>query len=329
MTTINVLAFDNCMVTGVAGPLEIFSIANNLFAQDEGRHSKKLFAGLNIVAIGGGDAVGFAGIAVAVSQDLSCVEPDILIIPPVFGDLESLLDDEILIAQLSRLVSQGTIIATTCAGSFLLAQTGALSGKTATTHWNLVAEFAERFPDIDLQARQMLIDGGNYICAGGAMAWQDLALHIVARFMNKETASKCAKMLVMDSTRHVQTPYFMFDQHAEGEAGFADQKIAAVQKWMQENYSQSIQLEQLAGRYGSGVRTFLRRFKRATGLTPYNYLQQLRIEAARHLLEVSAKNIEEITGLAGYENASSFRRLFKRKTGLTPVEYRNKFRRFD
>ncbi|WP_027721652.1 GlxA family transcriptional regulator [Maridesulfovibrio zosterae] len=328
MTEISILVFDNCMVTGVVGPLEILTIANDISLRTHGEEvEQSLFTGFKIVSDDGENVAGFSGIPVAVSGRLSDITPDILIIPPVFSGLDKLLESANLIEELKRLSSTGTIIATACAGSFLLAQAGLVRGKSVTTHWNLVRNFEDHFPDVDLQAQQMLIDGGNYICAGGAMAWQDLALHIIARYMDREAASHCAKMLVMDSTRHVQTPYFMFDQYSDDVAGFSDNNITEVQKWMQENYHLRIQLEQLARKAGLGERSFLRRFKRATGQTPYNYLQQLRIEAARHMLEVSRKNIEEITGLVGYEDASSFRRLFKRKTGLTPLEYRNKFYR--
>ncbi len=248
-------------------------------------------------------------------------------IPPVFGDLDVLRSNVDLIKTIQNASRDGAIIATICAGSFLLAETGFLDGKVATTYWKLTREFMNKYPEVDLQSDQMLIDGGNYICAGGAMAWQDLALHIVARFMSKDVASQCAKVLVMDSTRHVQTPYFMFDQHLEFSSGFTDKNIVSAQKWMQKNYHQAVDLGKLAEIAEVGVRTFLRRFKRATGVTPLQYLQQLRIESARHLLEVSTKNIEEITGAVGYENTSSFRRLFKKETGLTPVEYRKKFSR--
>lgn len=326
MTNIIVLALDNCMATAVAGPLEILTIANRI--NDEGQSAVySNFEELSVAGVHGDTVYGFSGFPIEVSFRLSEISPDILIIPPVFGKLDGVLRDKELISQLKRLSQAGTIIATACAGSFLIAQAGLVARKTVTTHWNLISDFEDRFPDVDLQAQQMLIDGGNYICAGGAMAWQDLALHIVARFMSKEIASKCAKMLVMDSTRHVQTPYFIFDQHVLESSGFVDEKITNIQKWMQENYYLQVRLNDLADKAGIGLRTFLRRFKKATGMTPRGYLQQLRIEAARHLLEVSGRNIEEITGMVGYENGSSFRRLFKRKTGLTPVEYRNKFSR--
>ena len=324
MPKINFLAFRDCMVSGITGTLEILSIANRIAADGAGHLS--FFEGLEVVSVDSKAVQGFAGIPVQVSSGLEQADPDILIIPPCFGNIDHLLKEARISKFISERMETGTVVATVCAGSFLLAETGYLDQKPATTHWNLADDFRRRFPQVDLQPKQMLIDGGSYICAGGAMAWQDLALHLVSRFMGREIASSCAKMLVMDSTRHVQTPYFMFDQHSNV-PGFADKNITEIQKWMQEHYQQGGSVDQLAGRAGLGVRTFLRRFKRATGMTPNSYLQQLRIEAARHLLEVSSKGVEEITEMVGYENASSFRRLFKKKTGLSPGEYRRRFSR--
>ncbi len=329
MPSITILTLNNCLLSGVIGPLEIFAIANTIAEQNNFSTdgSVSLLGPLELAAIDGNTVSGFTGVSLAVHKQISEVKADIVIIPPIFGELKSAREDRKLIEWLSKMSCEGTIIATVCAGSFLLAETGFLDGKIATTHWKLTREFENCYPKVDLHSDQMLIDGGNYICAGGAMAWQDLALHIVARFMNKEIASQCAKTLVMDSTRNVQTPYFMFDKHLKSGTGFIDRNIEVVQKWMQQNYNQSVGLIELAEIAEIGVRSLLRRFKRATGLTPVQYLQQLRIESARHLLEVSNMNIEEITERVGYENGSSFRRLFKKKTGLTPLEYRNKFSR--
>ncbi|NDV25192.1 GlxA family transcriptional regulator [Desulfovibrio sp. JC010] len=325
MKNVAVLAYDDCLVSAVSGVLEIFSIANTLTSESS---AKDLFAGLKIVSPDGKNISGYVGIPLQVCGSIMDIRPDILVIPPVFGPIDVLLENEPFIARIAELEGQGTILASACAGSFLVARAGLLDGKPATTHWKLAPDFSARFAEVDLQPRRMLIDGGGYICAGGAMAWQDLALHIVARFMGREVAADCAKILVMDSTRDVQTPYFMFDNKTE-ESSFTDKEIGRVQEWMQENYHLPASTRIFAEKAGLGERTFLRRFKKATGMTPNNYLQQLRIEAARHLLEVSSKGVEEITARVGYDNPSSFRRLFKSMTGLSPREYRTRFSRME
>ncbi len=320
MPSVAILALPHCLMSGVIGPLEIFAIANSLNKRDV-----PVFHPVEVVGVTEETATNFTGITLPVHRKMDEAEPDIIILPPVFVALEQLLANHHIIDWLRLRHKAGAVIATVCSGAFFLAEAGLVDDLTATTHWKLAEQFQERYPNVELQPEMMLIDGGQYICAGGVMAWQDLALHLVARFIDAEIASKCAKIMVMDGTRHVQTPYFMFDQHQADE--HADVPIHTVQKWMQGNYAIHATLEELAQHAGMGVRTFLRRFKRATGQTPHNYLQQLRIEAARHLLEISTKNIEEITGLTGYTDSSSFRRLFKEKTGLTPKEYRARFNR--
>jgi len=323
MKNVAILAYDNCLSSAVSGVLEILAIANS-YALESGNGMQ--FCGFEIVSPDGENVSGFTGLPVNVSGSLHDVEPDILVLPPVFGEIDALLNNEALMERIAFLEKQGTIITSACAGSFLMARAGLLDGKPATTHWKLAPDFSARFESVDVQAGRMLIDGGSYICAGGAMAWQDLALHLVSRFMGRETAAACAKILVLDSTRDVQSPYFMFEAKSGGQ-GFGDQQIAVVQEWMQENYNQPMQNVLLADKAGLGERTFLRRFKSATGMTPNSYLQQLRIEAARHLLEVSTNSVEEITLAVGYDNGSSFRRLFKRMTGVSPREYRSRFSR--
>lgn len=324
MQSVATLALPGMLMTGVVGPLEIFAIANSLV---QGRSEGAGFSPLRITGLSCQGESSFNGMTLPIHAPLEEVEADIIMVPPLFDGVDDVCADNRLVDWLRRRHKAGAIIATSCAGSFLLAETGVLNGRTATTHWHLVDDFRRRYPTVDLQPNMMLIDGGTYICAGGAMAWQDLALHIVSRFLGGEVASTCAKMLVMDSTRHVQTPYFMFEQGGETGDEHADPSVHEVQKWMQQNYQEEMSVAGLANRVGMGVRTFLRRFKRFTGQTPNRYLQQLRIEAARHLLEVSTRNIEEITGMVGYTDSSAFRRLFKERTGVTPKEYRNRFQR--
>lgn len=324
MQSVAMLALPGMLMTGVVGPLEIFAIANSL---TQGGPKDAGFAPVRITGLSCQGERNFTGFTLPVDVDLEETEADIIVIPPLFGGVDELCSDTQLIQWIRHRHDSGSIIATSCAGSFLLAETGALDGRTATTHWHLVDDFRRRYPAVDLQPEMMLIDGGSYICAGGAMAWQDLSLHIISRFLGGEIASTCAKVLVMDSTRHVQTPYFMFDQRSETDGGHSDTAVHEVQKWMQQNYQLEMSIPGLAEKVGLGVRTFLRRFKCFTGQTPNRYLQQLRIEAARHLLEVSTRNIEEITGMVGYTDSSAFRRLFKERTGVTPKEYRNRFQR--
>lgn len=227
-------------------------------------------------------------------------------------------DDRLWLARQGR---KGACLCSVCAGAFLLAQTGLLKGRKATTHWNLADSFATRFPDILLKRERMLIDEGDCITAGGVSAYMDLSLYLTARFGSPELAASLSKLLLIDPSRHLQSPY----RTCSFIKNHGDTAILAVQKWLEENYAKPTTIHELADKAGLGERTFMRRFKKATGDTPLEYLQQLRIEGARKLLETTSETVEGITFKSGYEDISSFRKLFKNQTGLSPSAYRQKF----
>ncbi|NER05476.1 MAG: helix-turn-helix domain-containing protein [Okeania sp. SIO3C4] len=327
MPSIAVVALPDAILSGVLGPMEIFALANQIVETRSGRHCPVPFPNISLVATERGSVVGSTGVSLRSDQSLEECQADIVILPPVGGNVVDHLGDRSLINWLKQQQEVGTILASSCAGAFFLAEAGLLDEKPATTHWYLADLFRVRYPLVDLQPQRMLVDGGAYICAGGVMAWQDLALHIIARFCDLELAAQCAKMFVMDGTRQAQTPYFMFDSPRDDTDQSIDPGVQHTLRWMKGHYQDAVSVDELAGMAHLGIRTFLRRFKHATGQTPMGYLQQLRIEAARQYLEITTKTIEEVIGLCGYHDSSAFRRVFKEKTGLTPKEYRRRFSR--
>ena len=246
---------------------------------------------------------------------------DIVFVPVIFGDLAPLLADNATIGWLTGQGEKGACLCSVCAGAFLLAATGRLNGRKATTHWNLADEFAGRFPEVLLKRDKMLVDEGDCITAGGVTAYLDLSLYLSARFGSPELAAMLSKMLLIDPSRRLQTPYHstIFNKI------HGDKVILTSQDWLEANISISVSIANLAAKAGLGERTFMRRFKKATGDTPLFYLQRLRIETARKLLETTGETIDGITIQSGYEDISSFRKLFKRHTGLSPSAYRKKF----
>ncbi len=175
---------------------------------------------------------------------------------------------------------------------------GLLNGKTATTHWGAAKFFKRKYPKVKLKPHRLVTDEGDLFCSGGA------------------------KALLIDFGRKSQMPYAVFDV----EKSHGDKKITRIQEWIGNNYQKRIRIDSLAQKSGLTRRTFERRFKNATGDTPLQYLQRVRIEKAKYLLESSSNTFEEITYQTGYEDSSSFRKLFIQNTGLTPGLYRNKFK---
>ena len=222
---------------------------------------------------------------------------------------------------LTELHSTGVIVSSVCAGAFLLAETGLLSKREATTHWGYVEDFKQRFPDVNLDVDRIIIENGDIVTAGGAMAWTDLGLRMVDRFLGSQVMNETARALLIDPSRREQCYYSAFSPILT----HGDAAILKVQHWLQRTDAQNIDLSTLANCAQLEERTFLRRFHKATGMTSTEYCQRLRIGEAKDFLQFSLSPVEKIAWKVGYSDVSAFRKIFKRIVGLTPSEYRRRF----
>ena len=321
MYKVALLAVQNCMYSSLTGPFDVFSVASDQAGKSASSAKDPLFRPV-IVGPDKEDIVAFNGTVIPLGATFAAATVyDMVFVPVIFGNLETVLADSTTINWLQLQGQQGACLCSACAGSFLLAATGRLNGKAATTHWNLADSFGKRFPGVILQREKMLVDAGDCITAGGVTAYLDLSLYLIARFASPELAALLSKILLIDPARHLQSPY----QSSVFNKNHGDATILKVQQWLEEDPSQRVAIADLANRAMLGERTFMRRFKKATGDSPLEYLQRLRIEAARKLLETTTESVEDITARAGYEDISSFRKLFKRHTGLSPSAYRKRF----
>jgi len=219
----------------------------------------------------------------------------------------------------------GAILCSSCTGVLLLAETGLLDGLDATIHWAYAPTFRTNFPGVRLQLKELLLTGGErreFIMAGATSSWQDLILYLVTRFVGPDAAQAIDKFMLFQWHSDTQAPYVSFVPPTD----HGDVLIQEVQEWIAASPSISNPIEEMSRRSGLTDTTFKRRFKRATGYSPLQYTQLLRVEEAKRHLERSETPIDEISWQVGYENAAFFRRLFKRETRLTPGEYRRKFR---
>lgn len=217
--------------------------------------------------------------------------------------------------------STGVILSSVCAGAFLLGETGLLSKRKATTHWGYVAQFENRFPDVELDVDRIIIEDGDIVTAGGAMAWTDLGLRMVDRFLGSQVMNETARALLIDPSRREQCYYSAFSPNLT----HGDPAILKVQHWLQKTEAKDIDLSTLANCAQLEERTFLRRFHKATGMTSTEYCQRLRIGEAKDFLQFSSSPVEQIAWKVGYSDVSAFRKIFKRIVGLTPSEYRRRF----
>lgn len=244
-----------------------------------------------------------------------------VIIPPT---LEAPIEQQAAAPWLNWLRDQhsgGVIMSSVCAGAFLLGETGLLSKRKATTHWGYVAQFENRFPDVELDVDRIIIEDGDIVTAGGAMAWTDLGLRMVDRFLGSQVMNETARALLIDPSRREQCYYSAFSPVLT----HGDAAILKVQHWLQKTEAQDIDLPTLANCAQLEERTFLRRFHKATGMTSTEYCQRLRIGEAKDFLQFSSSPVEQIAWKVGYSDVSAFRKIFKRIVGLTPSEYRRRF----
>ncbi len=222
---------------------------------------------------------------------------------------------------LRRQHARGAVMASMCTGSFLLAESGLLGGLRATTHWAFADFFERRYPDVRLDAKQILCEDDGVITSGGASAAMDLMLYLVRRFASLELAQLCSRYMLIDSVRSDQSPYVMWSMPKS----HGDARVLRVQDWFDVHYGEPMLIDDVAQRFGFGVRNFKRRFKDSTGYGPLAYLQTLRLEKAKHLLESTRMSFDAITQQVGYEDSNSFRRLFQQRVGVPPAAYRKKF----
>ncbi|AEW02201.1 hypothetical protein A4D02_34550 [Niastella koreensis] len=227
-------------------------------------------------------------------------------------------------AALDWVISQfngGAEVASLCTGTFLLAATGLLNGKPCATHWKAAAYFQRLFPELELHTNKILTDQQGVYTAGGALSSVNLALYIVEKYCGREAALYCARMLQIDIDRNSQSPFIMF----EGLKDHKDNVIRNIQEFIEQHIGDRITVDQLAVHCSMDRINFTRRFKKATQLSPADYIQRVKVEGAKRLFESTGQQINEVMYKVGYIDIKAFRQLFKKIVGMTPGDYRNKF----
>ncbi|HEY1092023.1 MAG TPA: helix-turn-helix domain-containing protein [Burkholderiaceae bacterium] len=228
------------------------------------------------------------------------------------------------IAWLQRLHTQGALIASVCSGSLVLAEAGLLDGRACAGHWAYRELFRRQYPKVDYRADAILrldSEAEGVVTAGGVTAWQELALRLISRFCGPAHALQTAKVYLLSGHEDGQLPFADMGLQVQAD----DQAIKHCQEWIAEHFAQANPVETMSQRAGLTRRTFMRRFRAATGQLPMDYVHALRVERAKRIIEQQAGGLDEVAFEVGYEDPSFFRRLFKRKVGLTPAAYRRKF----
>jgi len=220
--------------------------------------------------------------------------------------------------------ARGATICSVCTGSLFLAEAGLLDGREATTHWSAARLFADRYPAVRLCTDRILCAAGpdlRVVTSGGAASWEDLALHLIARFCGEAEAVRIAKIFLLGDRSEGQLPFSAGARPRRHD----DAVVAECQSWIADHYAGPNPVARMVARSGLAERTFKRRFKTATGYAPVDYVQALRVEEAKQMLETTRDATDTVAHAVGYEDPAFFRRLFKRLTGVTPARYRQRF----
>lgn len=216
---------------------------------------------------------------------------------------------------------RGAEVASMCTGAFFLAAAGLLDGRTCSTHWAASEKFMSLFPEVNLQTDKLITDENGIYTNGGAYSFLHLLLYLIEKHYDRETAIYCAKIFQVDPDRNLQAGFAIFNGHKK----HSDAEILEAQAYIEQHYTDKISMETLAARYGIGRRNFDRRFIKATGITPLDYLQRVKVEAAKRSFEGSRKTVNEVMYDVGYNDTKAFREVFGRVTGMSPVDYKAKY----
>ncbi|WP_317898427.1 GlxA family transcriptional regulator [Aurantibacillus circumpalustris] len=270
------------------------------------------------------DPVSYQGVF-SVIPDLSVHDSykhDLIIIPPVNGEWESIVEmNKEFFPWVSAQYKSGSEIASLCVGAFLLASTGLMNGKSCATHWFAANDFRKMFPEINLVSEKIITDENGIYTSGGANSFWNLLLYIVEKYAGREIMLLCAKMYEIEIDRGSQASFSIFT----GQKDHLDEPVKKAQEFIENHFQDRLTVEQLADMFALGRRSLERRFKKATNNTVVEYIQRVKIEAAKKSFESSRKNINEVMYEVGYSDTKAFRTIFKKIAGLSPIEYRNRY----
>ncbi len=319
MKNITILVLESSVLQAIADPQYCFSAVNRFLTLS----GKEPLFNIELVGLKKEIKLNDGLYSIHPGKLLNEVEKtDLVIIPALFGDISKAIDaNRDFVPWIAAQYGKGTEIASLCVGAFLLASTGLLNGKKCSTHWGFINEFHEMFPDVNIQNGSIVTEENGIYTSGGANSYWNLLLYLVEKFTDRETAVLTSKYFAIDINRNSQSPFAMF----KGQKLHNDVAVKNAQEYIEKKIEEKITVEELADSAAVGRRSFERRFRQATNNSVLEYIQRVKIEAAKRSLESARKNINEVMFDVGYTDSKAFRATFKKVTGLTPIEYRNKY----
>lgn len=319
MKNITILVPEGAVLISVGDPRYMFTAANELL---KSTGKKPIF---NVQLAGVKREVKLNEGTFTIKTDVLIDEvdkTDLIIIPALSGDLDNAVEiNQQFVPWIVEKYKQGTEVASLCIGAFLLASTGLLKYKQCSTHWMHAAKFRQMFPDVILTDDKVVTEQSGLYTSGGASSYWNLLLHLVEKYTDRETAILVSKYFLLDIGRRSQSQFVIF----QGQKDHNDEEVLKAQEYIEANFQDKITVDELCDMLGVGRRTFERRFKKATSNTIVEYIQRVKIEAAKKELETGRKTVNEVMYDAGYTDTKAFRDVFKKITGMSPVDYRSKY----
>jgi len=319
MKHISILVPESAVLAAIDDPRHVFSMVNSLL---ESAGKPAVF---DIKFVGLKKDIKLHNKAFTVHADLllkDVPKTDLIFIPAFSGDLKTALEaNKNFIPWIVEQYKKGAEVVSLCVGAFMLAKTGLLDGKKCSTHWRAADEFREMFPGVELVTDKIITEDQGIYTSGGATSYWNLLLYLVEKYTDRETAVLTSKVFAIDIKRDSQSQFIIF----KGQRAHTDEDIKKAQKFIENNFQERITIDELSAECALSRRSLERRFKKATNNTVSEYIQRVKIEAAKKTFETSRKNITEVMFDVGYSDTKAFRGIFKKITGMTPFDYRNKY----
>ena len=321
MKHISILVPKGAILGSLEGSRQLLTQVNHFFA------AKGMPPIFKVQLVGLNTHTPISGGLFTVNTDLVIDEvkkTDLIIIPALDGDLSQAIENnKDFIPWIIKQRAAGSEVASLCLGAFLLASTGLLKGRKCATHWMAAGAFQQMFPDVELVTEKIITDEQGIYSSGGAFSYLNLILYLIEKFAGREMAILSSKVFAIEMERSSQSPFIIF----QGQKDHTDDPIKKAQEYIEQNYQGKITVEELASMFALGRRNLERRFKKATANTVVEYIQRVKIEAAKMNLENTRDSVNEVMYNVGYTDTKAFRSTFKRITGLSPIEYKNKYQR--
>lgn len=322
MQHVTIVGFRRVLGTSITIPMEMLNAAD-LIQRIDGRGQRKLH--MQLVSPDGANIPLNAGLELVCNTRLESVEhTDLVIIPALWGNPNGVVRQYPgLLSWLQHHYDRNVLVCAVGTGSYFLAEAGLLRNKVATTHWYYFEQFARRYPDVHLQRERFITKAGNVYCAGSVNSVRDVMLHFIEEFWNKSVANQVSRHF----THEVKRSYTSTSLKHSHQQYHEDETVVGIQDWMHNHYHTPLSLEQLSSRFEISVRSLNRRFKQATGKSPMQYLQQIRLDNARELLRTSNLSVSEVAYSTGFGDCSYFSAQFRKAVSLSPTAYRDLVRR--